>query len=155
MIRFPRRAALPLALLVMTACGGAAAAPAHHTAAARQTPAVHSVAAPTGTATPPSEVAREAANPDPNFDYGFVVQITPQGFRPAWLVAACCQPITWKNMSGTTASVVFDVQNVSSGPIPPGGTWVFTPPNAESLLYHAGNDASTTGNVQVNQTVEG
>ena len=115
---------------------------------AAATPAAqHVTAAPT----PIDQVQREAASPDPNFDYGFTVQITPGGFYPHVLVAACCQPITWHNLTAHATSVAFDVLLVTSPSIPPGGTWVYTPHNVESIAYHSGVDASVTGAVQVNQ----
>ena len=101
---------------------------------------------------PTAETAREARSPDPAFDYGFVVQITPSGFRPAVLVAACCSPIVWINLTDKPNSVAFDVESGGSGPIAPGASWTFTPPNAESLAYHSTTYPSMTGAVQVNQT---
>jgi len=105
-------------------------------------------------ATPLSQVAREAAHPDPNFDYGFTIQIAHDGFHPAWLVANCCQPITWRNLTASPVSVVFDAEQVDSGPIQPGQTFVFTPHQIQSIAYHAGNNPAMTGAVQVNQTWE-
>ena len=101
-----------------------------------------------------AEVAREAVSPDPSFDYGFKVQITPGGFRPSWLVAGCCEPITWRNLTTETVSVVFDHLQVNSGPIPPGGTYVFTPKNAQSITYHSGVNPAMHAVVQVNQKFE-
>lgn len=103
---------------------------------------------------PPRLAPREAASPDPNFDYGFVVQITPAGFHPAWLLSGCCLPVTWRNLTDHAVSVVFDHKPISSGLIPPGGTFVFTPQHIESIAYHSGTDPAMTGVVQVNQTFE-
>jgi hypothetical protein len=100
------------------------------------------------------DAPREAVSPDPNFDYGFVVQITDRGFHPQWLVSACCKAVTWKNLTGSPASVVFDHQLVNSGPIPPGGTFVFTPHNVQSIAYHSAGDPAMIGVLQVNQTFE-
>ena len=55
-------------------------------------------------------------------------------------------------MTARTLSVVFDHQKVDSGRIPPGGTFVFTPPNPESITYHAGPDLP--GVLQVQQAFE-
>ena len=108
----------------------------------------------TATPKPLTGPSREAISPDSNFDFGYTVQITAKGFLPHWLVATCCQAITWQNLSGTTTSVVFDHLGVASGPIPPGGTFVFTPKNVESIAYHSGTDASAHAIVQVNQSTE-
>jgi hypothetical protein len=112
-------------------------------------PAVH-----TPTPKPLSGPSREAISPDPNFDFGYTVHITSNGFLPHWLVANCCQAITWQNLTTTTTSVVFDHLGVASGPIPPGGTFVFTPKTVVSIAYHSGTDTSARAVVQVNQTIE-
>ena len=120
-----------------------------------------SASTPPATATPQrpaqsplASVEREAVSPDPYFDYGFTVQITAQSFRPQTLVAPCCQPITWRNLTTTTVTILFDALQVSSGPIAPGGTFVFTPKNVESIAYHSVDHPSINGLVQVNQTIE-
>jgi hypothetical protein len=125
---------------VLSACG-ATSAPTTHTPA------------PTASASV-SGVVREATNPDPNFDYGFTVQIDAGAVRPHWLVAACCQAITWVNRAGTPVTVVFDHLAVNSGPIPPGGSYGYTPKNVESIAYHVTGATSITGVVQVNPTIE-
>ena len=101
-----------------------------------------------------SHAAKEAVSPDPNFDSGFTVQVTSDGFHPKWLVATCCQTVTWKNVSKETVTVVFDHVAGSSGPIPPGGSWEFTPANVESISYHLGSSIAITGVVQVQQNFE-
>jgi len=101
-----------------------------------------------------SEISREATDPDPNFDYGYTVQITAGGYHPHWLVAACCQAITWRNMTRTNVEVIFSALLVTSGPIAPGGTWTYTPNNDESIAYQTKNDPAMAGIVQVNQTSE-
>lgn len=103
---------------------------------------------------PDCETRREAVDPDPAFDYGFVVQITPTGFHPQQLVAACCAPIVWINLTNRPLSVVFDVEQGNSGLIPPGGQWRWTPPNTEAVAYHCGTLPAMSGGVQVNQTSE-
>jgi hypothetical protein len=150
---------VPFALIVallagISACGtGGAATP----TASRptSTPPLTSV---TPAAALPSEptaqTSREARSPDPAFDYGFVVQITPSGFHPAILVAACCTAIIWINLTNRPNSVVFDVEAGNSGLIPSGASWSFTPPNAESIAYHSGVYTSMTAAVQVNQTTD-
>jgi hypothetical protein len=131
-------AAVAALVIALAACGS--------TAPATPSPASKSPAA--------SGLAREAANPDPNFDYGFTVQVTAGGVRPHWLVAACCQPITWKNLTTAPVSVVFDHLAINSGPVPPGGTFVFTPKNVESIAYHLAETPAVTGVVQVNTPLE-
>ena len=98
----------------------------------------------------PADNPREAASPDPAFDYGFFVQITSDGFHPKTLVSGCCKAVTWKNLTSRPESVVFDHQLVNSGTIPPGGSWVWTPQNPQSITYHSSLDAFT-GALQVNQ----
>jgi hypothetical protein len=130
-------------LFLLSGCGGS-------DAVATPTPAaVHSP-----TPKPLTGPSREAVSPDPNFDFGYSVQITAKGFLPHWLVATCCQAIVWHNLTGTTTSVVFDHIGVASGPIPAGGTFTFTPKNAESITYHSGTDATAHAIVQVNQSSE-
>ena len=103
----------------------------------------------------PADAPREAASPDPNFDYGFVVQITADGFHPRQLVSGCCKPVTWQNLTSKTESVVFDHQFVNSGPIAPGGSFVYTPQHPVSITYHSALDPSLTGALQVNQEFDG
>ncbi|MBO0836879.1 MAG: hypothetical protein J2P28_15420 [Actinobacteria bacterium] len=126
---------LVLAVVLMPACGSSPSA---------QRPA------PTPSNAISGALARESAKPDPNFDMGFSVQITDQGFHPYVLVAPCCKPITWTNLTQSPVSVVFT--GVDSGPIPPGGKYTFKPPNVESIAYHEGQNPAVEGRIQVNQT---
>ncbi len=103
---------------------------------------------------PLSAYAREAASPDPYFDLGFTVHIRTAGFLPHQLVSPCCQPITWRNETGAPVIVAFDHLVVTSTPIPPGGTFVFTPKNVESITYHAAENPTMRGAVQVNPSTE-
>lgn len=143
-------------LLGASACGSGGAAPtspAHGSPTATATvPGLTSVTPASIPSEPSAATTREAHSPDPAFDYGFVVQITPTGFHPQTLVAACCMPIVWMNLTNRPNSVIFDVEPGGSGAIPAGGSWTFTPPNAEALAYHSGIYPSMTGAVQVNQT---
>ena len=100
------------------------------------------------------DVAREATHPDPNFDYGFTILITDGGFEPHWLVSECCKDITWRNTTSSPVTVTFDHQQVTSTPIPPGGTFVWLPKNIQSVTYHDVGDPSLKGIIQVNQTFE-
>jgi hypothetical protein len=106
----------------------------------------------TPSATPSTQFAKEATNPDPNFDTGFTVQITDSGFHPGWLLAPCCQAVTWKNMTSSPVKVVFNsVVGGSGQAIPPGGVYVYVPQNIESIAYHSGANMAIKGVVQVNQ----
>jgi hypothetical protein len=152
-------AVLLFATLALSGCSASGTANATATKVPTNTARPQAQVSPprTGASPTPDEPAaalREAANPDPNFDFGFVVQITPKGFHPQWLVSACCKAVTWKNLTGETVSVLFDHQLVDSGPIAPGATFVFTPHNVQSIAYHAGNNAAMIGVLQVNQTFE-
>jgi phosphate transport system permease protein len=53
-----------------------------------------------------------------------------------------------------TVTVIFDHVAGGSGPIPPGGTWEFTPPHVESISYHLGASTAVTGILQVQQNFE-
>jgi hypothetical protein len=100
---------------------------------------------------PSGEPASEAASPDPAFDYGFVIDITPTGFQPNVLVADCCHAVTWINLTNKANAVAFTVELPKSPLIPPGGSWTWTPPNVESVAYHSITYPSMTGVLQVNQ----
>jgi hypothetical protein len=94
---------------------------------------------------------------DPNFDSGQDVFITGRGFRPAWLVASTGLPITWHNVSGSIQSVHFDNQGTDgadSGPIEPGGVFVYTPNAPLSIVYHSEFGRGAIGRVQVLLPVE-
>lgn len=109
----------------------------------------------TPSATSSTGFPREAASPGAAADTGFTVWITSSGFRPAILIAPCCDAVTWKNMTSAPVAVVFDaVAGGSRGTIPPGGIYVFVPHNVESIAYHSGSDPKVTGQVEVNQLAE-
>jgi hypothetical protein len=169
--RVVRTAGVSLAaLVVLSACGSGSVAP---TATPKASGPAASSAAPAPTATPipsapiagltsvtpaaiptePSgEPTVEAQSPDPAFDYGFVIDITPAGFHPNVLVAACCQALTWINLTDKPNRVMFTVELTESPPIPPGGSWTWIPPNVESVAYESLTYPSMTGAIQVNQT---
>lgn len=142
--RSVRTAGLPVVaavLLAIAACGGEAAS----SPTPRATPSPSSFQ---------SQIEREAAHPDPNFDYGFTVRIGVTAVAPRQLVAACCHVLTWINTTASPVTVVFDHIGGQSGPIPAGGSWTYTPHNVESISYHLAEAPSVTGAVQVNPTVE-
>lgn len=81
--------------------------------------------------------APEPARPlDPEFDAGQRVEITATGAVPRQLVAIVDTPITWENTTDGPQTVTFDNGTVSSGPIPPGGSWSHTPDASVSIAYH-------------------
>jgi hypothetical protein len=105
--------------------------------------------------TPSTQFPAERNHPDPNYDTGLWIQITSTGFHPAWLVAPCCQAITWKNLTNAPVTVVFDhVLGGSVRAIPPGGMYIFVPLNVESITYHSGQNATLQGRISVNQLPE-
>jgi hypothetical protein len=146
--------ALVAAAMFATACGGSVAEQPSPPVAASPSSVLPSL--PATSPTPPftPSEAREAASPDPGFDYGFVIQVTAAGIHPQWLVAVCCRPIIWENMTSAAVTIVLDHQDVNSGPIAPGAAWVFTPRNVQSIAYHTAADASVKGVLQVNQPIE-
>lgn len=89
------------------------------------------------------------ASIDPATGVGDTVVITDAGFAPEWLLAAPGQPITFRNDSAATWSVVFDHQDVRSGPIAPGATFTWTSETPISITYHAGNAPTVRGKIQV------
>jgi hypothetical protein len=134
-----------LTAIGVTACGSPAPTPPPNTLTTPRPGA-------TPSATPAGEFSKEAANPDPAYDTGFTIQITNSGFHPQWLIAPCCQAITWKNMTSAPVTVAFDhVVGGSGQPVQPGGEYVFAPPNVESITYHSAQTPSVKGRIQVNQ----
>jgi hypothetical protein len=115
---------LLVAALVAGGCGGGSAGPS--LGGSPPTPAAHTI--------------------DPNFDTGQTVLLTAHGVRPKWLVSFLKKPVVFRNTSSTTKRVVFDHMAVDSGPIAPGGVFVFRPKLPASLTYHVG---SVRGNLQV------
>ncbi len=91
------------------------------------------------------------ASIDPHFDSGQAIIITDDGFRPTWLVSVIGKQVTWVNRSSSTQSVDFDHQNVRSGPLRPGETFVYNAPHLLSATYHSGIDRSMKGKLQVSQ----
>lgn len=147
-------ATIAAALILLTGCAAPAAGTPSPSAAAAGT-SVPGAVSPEPASLQPDPALREAQSPGPDFDYGYVVDITPTGLRPKTLLSGCCKPVTWKNLTGQTVSIVFDHQLVDSGPIAAGSAWVFTPHNAESVLYHTGQGPPLQGALQVQQTTDG
>jgi hypothetical protein len=82
------------------------------------------------------------------FDGGQTVLITASGFRPRTLICAAGRRVVWKNATPHRQRVIFDHQPVRSQPIPPGGTFSFTPIGAVSLLYHSSGNPRMDGQLQ-------
>ena len=108
-------------------------------------PAVDPAAASTSTPLVPSATS----SIDTATGVGDTVVITDDGFAPEWLLAYPGKPITFRNESATTWSVVFDHQSVRSGPIAPGATFTWTSETPISITYHAGNAPKVRGKIQV------
>lgn len=104
-------------------------------------------------AEPVSSSVPAVATASPSIDtatgVGDTVVITDDGFAPEWLLAYPGKPITFRNESATTWSVVFDHQHVRSGPIAPGATFTWTSETPISITYHAGNAPKVRGKIQV------
>ena len=105
------------------------------------------------TAEPASSSMPAVPSATPSIDtatgVGDTVVITDDGFAPEWLLAYPGKPITFRNESASTWSVVFDHQNVRSGPIAPGATFTWTSETPISITYHAGNAPKVRGKIQV------
>lgn len=148
-------AAFALAVLTLAACGSGATHP------APATPRAVPVRA-SATVTPgplptqlPDAFIREASHPDPNFDFGVVIQITLSGFQPAEMVAPCCQQrIVWQNLTNAPQSIEMDAFDVNSGPIAPGASYMYQPRTAVSLAYHSVANPNQTGLVDLTSTQE-
>jgi hypothetical protein len=85
---------------------------------------------------------------DPSFDYGQVICITAKGLRPNWLVSLQGKPITWRNQTSRPVSITLVAFPVKSGPIPPDGTWSYTPTLPLSFAYHV-SSTERLGRIQV------
>jgi hypothetical protein len=109
--------------------------------------------APTPTYAPPAQAPdpaiREAISAASSFDVGHTVHLTPSGIRPQALASLCCAPVVFKNETDKPVSVTFVISKISSGPIAPGSTWQWVPPNPESVIYRLGSDPNTTGQIQI------
>jgi hypothetical protein len=100
-------------------------------------------------ASAPDPAISEAATAQPGFDVGQTVHLTVKGIQPTQLVTSCCRAVIFKNESNGPMSIVFNRSKLSSGPIAPGATWLWTPPNPESVIYHLGEDPTQQGSIQV------
>ena len=89
-----------------------------------------------------------ACTMDPNFDYGQTICLTSKGIEPVWLVSLQNKPITWRNETSKPLSIAFVAGKVTSGPIPPHGTWTYTPKLPLSLAYRVSTEHGL-GRIQV------
>lgn len=89
------------------------------------------------TADPTPSLLKDHGNE--NFAYGNFVTFTDSGFQPHTLLAPFDTPIVWRNATSGPVTIRFDNfgESISSGPIPPGGTWSFNPHSEMSLAYHS------------------
>jgi hypothetical protein len=69
------------------------------------------------------------------FDSGQQVVILVGQVNPRILIANTKEPITWTNLTTGPQTVAFEQASVSSGPIPPGGKWSFTPLVGGNIHY--------------------
>jgi hypothetical protein len=118
-------------------------------AASLQTPGQAAAQTPLPVASASDPSARESVSANPSFDQGHTVHITQAGLQPLALVSFCCDPIVFKNETGAPVSVTFNISKASSGPIAPGATWKWTPPNPESVIYHLGANPNQSGQIQI------
>jgi len=141
-------AACALALLA-AGCGGSGGS---DTGGSTQAPpsATATGSTPLNTAKPvmPSKGARM---PDPNFDSGQTIYITPKGFEPAWLVSTVHKTITWVNQTDRPVQIQFDNigTDTPSPPIAPGKGFGWLPTSRASVVYHEAADPSMQGKIQV------
>jgi plastocyanin len=127
-----RRTFRPVAIVALLMLAGAC-----HSASGTETP----TSAPPATAVSPTVGAETGIGSD--------ITITDQGFAPEWLLAAPGQTITFHNTTDQTWSVIFDHQDVRSGPIRPGETFEWSSPTPISVTYHAGDASAFDGKIQV------
>ena len=93
--------------------------------------------------------SKPSASPDPtssplqdhgngSFAYGSFVTFSSAGFRPKTLLSPMGTPIVWRNTVNGPIVVHFDNygEPITSGSIPPGGTWSFNPNAQLSIAYH-------------------
>lgn len=110
---------------------------------------VASLQSPVPQASAQDPAIRESVTAAPAFDVGHTVHITAKGIEPQALASMCCNPVAFKNETGARVAVIFNVSKVTSGPIAPGASWAWTPPHAESVIYHLVSDPKRTGQIQV------
>jgi hypothetical protein len=104
------------------------------------------------TTSPPSAShPRESvtAGPDPSFDLGQDIVVSPSGVAPAWLVARVGTPIVFRNETSGIVTVTFADVDASSGPIAAGGIWSYEYPSIISLTYRVTGAVDATGSIQV------
>ncbi|MDQ1534363.1 MAG: hypothetical protein QOF28_2124 [Actinomycetota bacterium] len=92
---------------------------------------------------------------NPDYDSGDTVFITTTGFQPKVLIAAVKVPLHFVNHTKAVQRVQFehsrsaDGRLIATGPIPPGGTWSYTPQTWESATYHSVDRPATGGQIQI------
>lgn len=100
------------------------------------------------------DVPETTLGSDPFTGVGQVVTITDDSVQPLGLIAVVGNPLIWRNATAEPQTVVLDNAEGSSGPIPPGGTWSYTPLGTVSIVYHVERDTQTQGQVQVEPYLE-
>ena len=116
------------------------------------------------TATPtsvrPKPTPTTARKPNPYYDSGSTVTITPTGFQPQTLIATVKVPLTFVNATKTVEQVQFEHsrgpngQLLRSTPIAPGAKWSYTPQTWESATYHSIEQPALRGQIQIQPPAE-
>lgn len=104
---------------------------------------------PTPRPRPLPPTARSSADVDPVFHVGQEIFITDDGFKPRTLVAIVEEKVRWINETDEITSVRFWPAGWESGPIEPGESAEYTPPDPIAITYELVGDPDTRGAIQV------
>jgi hypothetical protein len=114
----------------------------------------------TPTTVRPKPTPTTVRKPNPYYDSGSTVTITPTGFQPQTLIATVKVPLTFINDTTTVEQVQFehsrgpDGKIIRSTPIAPGAKWSYTPQTWESATYHSIERPALRGQIQIQPPVE-
>ena len=104
-----------------------------------------------GTSTPmPTEVPGKVV--PALFASGQEVAITTSGFEPQRLYCAIGHAVVWTNVTKVDQQVILNDGQIHSGPIPPGGEFVWKPDYPIGIGYHSATGAQGVLTVQVTAT---
>ena len=152
-----RLVVLAVLLLSLNACAASSPASSPSTAASPTGSSAAGLQAVTAGPLPsvvPSLFAHEATHPDPAFDMGYVVQITTAGFHPNQLVVPFGQPVIFENLTNQPNQIEFIALKVKVGPVPPGGSALYSPLHPVTLAYQSLSYPSMSGSLLVTPTSE-